>query len=48
MRFTARWAVAGLIGALLVVAQPAPSIAGRFDGVTVRLGTFGGKWRDIV
>ena len=22
--------------------------AGQFDGVTVRLGTFGGKWRDIV
>lgn len=25
-----------------------PALAGQFDGVTVRVGTFGGKWRDIV
>jgi putative spermidine/putrescine transport system substrate-binding protein len=48
MRFRFHFVIAGLIGALLAVAQPLPAMAGRFDGVTVRLGTFGGKWRDIV
>jgi putative spermidine/putrescine transport system substrate-binding protein len=43
-----RFAITAVIGVLLVAALPAPSQAGRFDGVTVRLGTFGGKWRDIV
>ena len=28
--------------------RPAPASAGQFDGVTVKIGTFGGKWRDIV
>jgi spermidine/putrescine-binding protein len=32
--------------ALLIASGPAQ--AGQFDGVTVRIGTFGGKWRDIV
>ena len=34
-------ALAGAIGA-------GPAAAGQFDGLTIRIGTFGGKWRDIV
>jgi putative spermidine/putrescine transport system substrate-binding protein len=32
----------------LFAATPCLAFAGQFDGVTVRLATFGGKWRDIV
>ncbi len=32
----------------LFAAASCPVFAGQFDGVTVRLATFGGKWRDIV
>jgi len=38
--------VFALACATVIWSVPAP--AGQFDGVTVRLGTFGGKWRDIV
>lgn len=45
----------GLIGglgaaalALAVGLSAGAAVAGQFDGVTVRIGTFGGKWRDIV
>ncbi len=27
---------------------PVAALAGKFDGVTVRMATFGGKWRDVV
>jgi putative spermidine/putrescine transport system substrate-binding protein len=32
----------------VLAALSAPAQAGKFDGVTVRLATFGGKWRDVV
>jgi spermidine/putrescine-binding protein len=35
-----------LLGALCSLAGPVQ--AGQFDGVTIRIGTFGGKWRDVV
>jgi putative spermidine/putrescine transport system substrate-binding protein len=39
----------GITAALAVtLALPLTAAAGQFDGVTVRLATFGGKWRDIV
>src|SRR5262245_16660205 len=40
----------GLAAALALAGTWAagPVAAGKFDGVTVRVGTFGGKWRDIV
>ena len=44
--------VAKLLGTLtatsLLVLSAGAASAGQFDGVTVRFGTFGGKWRDIV
>lgn len=30
------------------LALSAPALAGQFDGVTLRIATFGGKWRDVV
>ena len=44
LRFN-RWFAAGLLLATLL---PGAAIAGKFDGVTVRVATFGGKWRDVV
>ena len=41
-------AITGLVCTVGMGACPAAALAGQFDGVTVRLGTFGGKWRDIV
>ena len=38
----------GLVCTVGIAASTAPASAGQFDGVTVRIGTFGGKWRDIV
>jgi len=34
--------------ATVLGAVSGPALAGQFDGVTVRVATFGGKWRDIV
>lgn len=44
-KFTLTSLAAALAGALLL---PTAAAAGQFDGVTVRVATFGGKWRDIV
>jgi putative spermidine/putrescine transport system substrate-binding protein len=44
LRFN-RWLATGLLLASLV---PGAAIAGKFDGITVRVATFGGKWRDVV
>jgi putative spermidine/putrescine transport system substrate-binding protein len=41
-------AITGLICTVGMGACPGAASAGQFDGVTVRFGTFGGKWRDIV
>ena len=41
-------AILGLVCTVGIAASTAPASAGQFDGVTVRIGTFGGKWRDIV
>ena len=41
-------AILGLVCTVAIAASTAPASAGQFDGVTVRIGTFGGKWRDIV
>jgi spermidine/putrescine-binding protein len=41
-------ATLGLVCTVGIAASTAPASAGQFDGVTVRIGTFGGKWRDIV
>ena len=43
-------ALCGVATLALMLASPFSSAtqAGEFDGVTVRIGTFGGKWRDIV
>jgi putative spermidine/putrescine transport system substrate-binding protein len=41
-------AITGLVCTVGVGACPGAASAGQFDGVTVRFGTFGGKWRDIV
>ena len=41
-------AITGLVCTVGMGACPGAASAGQFDGVTVRLGTFGGKWRDIV
>jgi putative spermidine/putrescine transport system substrate-binding protein len=41
-------ATLGIICSVGIVASAGPASAGQFDGVTVRIGTFGGKWRDIV
>jgi putative spermidine/putrescine transport system substrate-binding protein len=41
-------ATIGLLCTVGIVATSGPASAGQFDGVTVRIGTFGGKWRDIV
>jgi putative spermidine/putrescine transport system substrate-binding protein len=40
--------IAGLAAAFATAAMASPVHAGQFDGVTVRIGTFGGKWRDVV
>ena len=40
--------LAGMAVATAVVLINDPTHAAQFDGVTVRFGTFGGKWRDIV
>jgi putative spermidine/putrescine transport system substrate-binding protein len=41
--------IASLAAAALAIASIASTaVAGQFDGVTVRIGTFGGKWRDVV
>lgn len=45
-RVVRRGAAALAISLGLLTAIPAD--AGQFDGVTVRIGTFGGRWRDIV
>ena len=37
-----------LVCTLSIAAATGPASAGQFDGVTVRIATFGGKWRDIV
>jgi putative spermidine/putrescine transport system substrate-binding protein len=36
------------VAAFAVLLAAAPAKAGQFDGIRVRIGTFGGKWRDIV
>src|SRR5215510_15624293 len=41
-------ATMGLVCMVGIAAGAGPASAGQFDGVTVRFGTFGGKWRDIV
>jgi putative spermidine/putrescine transport system substrate-binding protein len=38
----------GLVCTIGIAASAGSASAGQFDGVTVRIGTFGGKWRDIV
>jgi putative spermidine/putrescine transport system substrate-binding protein len=40
--------LAGAIVAAAMLLLDSPVQAGQFDGITVRFGTFGGKWRDIV
>jgi putative spermidine/putrescine transport system substrate-binding protein len=39
---------AGLIAAGVTVADVKPSFAGMFDGVEVRVASFGGKWRKLI
>jgi spermidine/putrescine-binding protein len=46
-RRTFSGALAGAIAAAATVAA-SPARAARFDGITLRLATFGGRWRDIV
>src|SRR5262245_54391021 len=41
-------AIFGLLCTVGIAAATGSASAGQFDGVTVRLATFGGKWRDIV
>jgi putative spermidine/putrescine transport system substrate-binding protein len=41
-------AAMGLVCMVGIAASAGSASAGQFDGVTVRFGTFGGKWRDIV
>src|SRR5262245_7002890 len=41
-------ATLGLVCTVGIAASAGSASAGQFDGVTVRIGTFGGKWRDIV
>jgi spermidine/putrescine-binding protein len=41
-------ATMGLACTVGIAACGGSASAGQFDGVTVRIGTFGGKWRDIV
>ncbi len=45
--YVTRWTPSLLLVSALVLGS-APAFAGQFDGVTVRLATFGGNWRDIV
>jgi spermidine/putrescine-binding protein len=40
--------IASLAAALAIASIASTAVAGQFDGVTVRIGTFGGKWRDVV
>src|SRR4051812_14062977 len=40
--------IASLAVALATASIASTAVAGQFDGVTVRIGTFGGKWRDVV
>jgi putative spermidine/putrescine transport system substrate-binding protein len=46
MTMLQRLAGATMVASTILFSGPAP--AAQFDGITVRLGTFGGKWRDIV
>ena len=46
MKMFQRLAGATMVAGMVLFNGPAP--AAQFDGITVRLGTFGGKWRDIV
>jgi len=46
MKALQRLAYALVLGGAAMTGDPA--FAGQFDGVTVRVATFGGKWRDVV
>ena len=43
-----RLLAAGLVAAGVVAADSKPSVAGMFDGVEVRVASFGGKWRKLI
>ena len=43
-----RLSAAGLVAAGLAAAAPGPAAAGMFDGVEVRVASFGGKWRNLI
>src|SRR5271169_1795116 len=45
---TAHFSACAAFAAAFISIAPTPVTAGQFDGVTVRLATFGGIWRDIV